>query len=301
MLPPGLLKARADTSDLAVNLTWGSGSSPDPIIGYRIQKKNGLPTDTSNYVTIAETNSSTFSFIDEGVELNKIYTYHISTLSGPSGGSSIFSNEATAYVPPVVPVELLSFTSSVIDNDITLHWSTATEINNSGFEIEREQVSSPQSSVSNGGWQTIGFIPGHGTTSEKQSYSFKDENLSSGKYLYRLKQIDYDGSFEYSNTIEVEITSPLEFSLEQNYPNPFNPTTKISYSIPVNSFVQLKIYDLLGGEVAILVNEEKQAGVYEVEFNPQQIMNNKQLTSGIYFYQLRSGFFIQTKKLVLVK
>ena len=303
MLPPGLLKARADTSDLAVNLTWGSGSSPDPIIGYRIQKKNGLPTDASNYVTIAETNSSTFSFIDEGVELNKIYTYHISTLSGPSGGSSIFSNEATAYVPPVVPVELLSFTSSTVDNDITLLWTTATEINNSGFEIEREQVSSPQSAGSNGEWQTIGFIPGHGTTSEKQSYSFKDENLSSGKYLYRLKQIDYDGSFEYSNTIEVEITAPLEFSLEQNYPNPFNPTTKIKYTIPSvtlrqaqsDILVSLKVFDVLGNEVATLVNEFKPAGEYNIDFTAAS------LPSGVYFYQLKAGEFIQTRKMILLK
>ena len=282
-----------------VDLTWGSGFAPDPISGYRIQRKNGLPTDTASYSTIGQTDGTTYHYSDVNVDLNQDYTYRIQTVVFYY--STAWSNEATAYVPPVVPVELLSFTSSVIDNDVTLLWTTATEINNSGFEIEREQVSRPQSSVSNGGWQTIGSIHGHGTTSEKQSYSFKDENLSSGKYLYRLKQIDYDGSFEYSNTIEVEITAPLEFSLEQNYPNPFNPTTKISYSIPVNSFVQLKIYDLLGGEVAILVNEEKQAGVYEVEFNAQQIMNNKQLTSGIYFYQLRSGFFIQTKKLVLVK
>ncbi|MBK6912774.1 MAG: T9SS type A sorting domain-containing protein [Ignavibacteriales bacterium] len=202
-----------------------------------------------------------------------------------------------------LPVEILSFSSAVIDNDVTLNWQTATEINNSGFEIEREQVFSQQSSISNGEWQTIGFIPGHGTTSEKQSYSFKDENLSSGKYQYRLKQIDYDGSFEYSNTIEVEITAPLEFSLLQNYPNPFNPTTKIKYTIPSvtlslskgDILVSLKVFDVLGNEVATLVNEFKPAGEYNIDFTAAS------LPSGVYFYQLKAGEFIQTRKMILIK
>ena len=154
-------------------------------------------------------------------------------------------------------------------------------------------------------WQVIGFIPGFGTTTEPKSYTFVDENLSAGKYQYRLKQIDFDGTFEYSNTVEVEINSPTEFSLEQNYPNPFNPTTKITYTIPSTplSFgeglgVRLLVYDILGNEVATLVNEPQQPGTYEVEFNVGQAIS---LSSGVYYYQLRAGGFTQTKKMLLLK
>jgi len=276
-----------------VEMDWRKGSSS---WGFQIYRKEGLPTDTNSYVKIGEVGSNTTNYIDAEIQTNKVYTYFIHGLPYLEGGQS---NEATAYVQSVVPVELLSFSSAVVDNDVTLHWATATEINNSGFEIQRSLTPTP--SQKEGAFETIGFVPGFGTTTEPKSYSFADENLSSGIYQYRLKQIDFDGSFEYSNTIEVEIAVPLEFSLEQNYPNPFNPSTKINYSIPVNSFVQLKIYDLLGREVAILVNEEKQAGVYEVEFNSQQTTDNKQLPSGVYYYQLKAGEFIQTRKMLLLK
>lgn|SRR5690606_11296607 len=119
-----------------------------------------------------------------------------------------------------------------------------------------------------------------------------------GNYLYRLKQIDYDGSFEYSNEIEVNVTAPSDFSLYQNYPNPFNPATKIIYEIPsyaeVNT-VQLKIFDVLGNEVAVLVNEEQMPGEYEVNFDASD------LTSGIYFYSLNAGSFSETKKMILMR
>ncbi len=137
---------------------------------------------------------------------------------------------------------------------------------------------------------------------------FVDENLLAGKYQYRLKQIDFDGTFEYSNTIEVEINSPTKFSLEQNYPNPFNPSTKIKYAIPTPpsssplamgrnevGFVTLKVFDVLGKEVATLVNEEKSAGSYHVDFNASH------LASGIYYYQLRAGDYSETKKMILMK
>ena len=132
----------------------------------------------------------------------------------------------------IVPVEFISFTSSIDKNNVTLNWTTATETNNMGFEVERKQVFSSQSSVHNENWVRIDFVTGSGTTTKSQTYSFVDNNLSAGKYQYRLKQIDFDGSFEYSNTIDVEIISPDIFTLEQNYPNPFNPTTVIQFSIP---------------------------------------------------------------------
>jgi hypothetical protein len=144
-------------------------------------------------------------------------------------------------------------------------------------------------------WKKIGFVNGNGTTIEQHSYSYNDQNLSAGKYQYRLKQIDFDGSFEYSNIVEVEINFPDEFSLSQNYPNPFNPSTTIKYSIPSSEFVKLKVFDVLGNEVATLVNEEKPKGIYKVDFN------GANLSSGIYFYTLQAGQFSETKKLILMK
>jgi hypothetical protein len=214
------------------------------------------------------------------------------------------------------PVELVSFDVKLYENKVHLNWSTATETNNSGFEVQR---TSPFPSPYQGeggeagrGWETIGFVPGFGTTTETKSYSFIDDDVSSGTYKYRLKQIDFDGTFEYSNEIEVVVDfTPKEFVLYQNYPNPFNPTTKIKYEIPIadnplpggvrGGLVTLKVYDILGNEVATLVNEEKQPGVYEVEFGNVGTSRDLSLPSGIYFYQLKTGEFTSIKKMVLLK
>jgi hypothetical protein len=209
----------------------------------------------------------------------------------------------------VVPVEMVSLIASILQNEkaIQLNWTTATETNNSGFEVERLQDYKIEKLQE---WETIGFVPGFGTITEPKSYSFIDENISTGIYKYRLKQIDFDGSFEYSNEIEVEVDfTPKEFVLYQNYPNPFNPNTIIKYEIQnVETtrrvvFTTLKVYDILGNEVATLVNEEKQPGVYEVEFNSQVSHSGevRNLTSGVYFYQLQAGDFVQTMKIILTK
>jgi hypothetical protein len=204
----------------------------------------------------------------------------------------------------IVPVELTSFSASVSNNSVTLNWITATELNNSGFQIERSVISNEERNLD---WEQIGFINGNGTTSESHSYSFIDKILSSGKYSYRLIQIDFDGTFSYSNEVEVDLSLPQTFSLEQNYPNPFNPSTTISFSVPSvvdanfasTTLVQLKVYDLLGNEIATLVNEEKPAGNYEVEFSTSSI--NHQTSSGVYFYKLQAGSFVDTKKMILMK
>ncbi len=191
----------------------------------------------------------------------------------------------------IVPVELTSFTTSVLQNEnaVRLNWTTATETNNSGIEIHRFTQNDNE-------WKTVGFVPGFGTTTEPKSYSFTDENVTTGIYKYRLKQIDFDGSFNFSNEIEVEVDfTPKEFVLYQNYPNPFNPTTNISYSITKDGLVTLKVYDILGTEVADLVNEVKEAGDFSVTFNASE------LPSGIYFYTLTSDNFMSTKKLILLK
>jgi hypothetical protein len=217
-------------------------------------------------------------------------TYRIDGRGGPIFSSPLaleFGTNASA-----LPVELTSFTVAVKDAIVKLDWKTESEVNNYGFEIERK-VSSIQSSDSK--YEKIGFVNGSGNSNSPKNYSFADNSIVTGKYLYRLKQIDNDGKFEYSHEIEIDLGSPLEFSLNQNYPNPFNPSTLISFSVPVAAPVTLKIYDVLGNEVATLLNSEKPAGVYEIEFNATE------LTSGIYFYQINAGTFTQTKKMLLIK
>ncbi|HPN37286.1 MAG TPA: T9SS type A sorting domain-containing protein, partial [Melioribacteraceae bacterium] len=145
-------------------------------------------------------------------------------------------------------------------------------------------------------WQDIGFVPGNGTTTKPIAYAFKDLVNFNGIYLYRLKQIDFSGKFTFSNEISVEVTSLLnDFALEQNYPNPFNPSTIISFTLPNKEFVKLSIFNIIGEEVATLINNELEAGWYRHEFNASS------LSSGIYFYTLQAGKFSETKKMILVR
>jgi murein tripeptide amidase MpaA len=186
----------------------------------------------------------------------------------------------------VVPVEFTSFNASIVDNKVQLNWVTASEMNNDGFEIER---------LNNGDWGKIGFVKGKGTTTEFTYYTFTDKTPAYGKSKYRLKQIDFDGSYSYSNGIDIIANIINEYSLDQNYPNPFNPSTIIHYAIPNEGKVTLRIFNLLGVEVAKLVDETQQAGKYQVEFQPGN------LSSGVYFYTLKSGVFNQTRKMLFVK
>ena len=187
----------------------------------------------------------------------------------------------------VIPVELTSFSANVNGTLVNLKWSTATELNNSGFDIERKSSSSS--------WKNIGFVPGYGTTTETKNYSFADNNLNAGNYSYRLKQVDFDGTFEYSNTIEVKIITVDKFELSQNYPNPFNPNTSIKFSIPAAGNVKLTVYNLLGQEVRTLVNGFTTAGSHAINFNAEN------LSSGIYLYKIEANDFIQTRKMTLLK
>jgi len=193
-----------------------------------------------------------------------------------------------------IPVELTNFSATVSNSSVTLHWSTATETNSKGFEIERNMLTNGGKEISE--WKKIGFVSGNGTSTELNNYSFTDNSLASGNYSYRLKQIDFDGSFAYYWLNEtVEVSTPVEFALLQNYPNPFNPVTKIKYAVSIRQYTTLKVYNILGREVATLVNEYQAAGNYEVKFDASN------LSSGVYFYKLQSGNFVQTKKLLLMK
>jgi len=192
-----------------------------------------------------------------------------------------------ANIDYTIPVELVSFNADVIKDAVELSWVTATETNNQGFEIQRMS--------SNSEFNQVGYVAGFGTTTEPQSYSYIDSKLETGSYTYRLKQIDYDGSYEYSNEINVDVELPLEYTLGQNYPNPFNPGTKISYSIPEDGFVKLAVYNLLGEEVALIVNSFQKADRYEVNFD------GSGLSSGIYVYKIESANYSASRKLVLMK
>jgi hypothetical protein len=186
-----------------------------------------------------------------------------------------------------LPVELISFTASQQNNSVLLSWTTATESNNNGFEIQKK--------TSDDQWINISFVEGKGTTTELTNYNFIDNDIIYGKIFYRLKQIDYDGTFDYSEIISVETTPPVEYALMQNYPNPFNPSTVISFSIPEEVFVNLSVYNLLGERIKELKNEVMLQGVY------QSVFDASGLTSGIYFYHLNAGKYSQTKKMILLQ
>ncbi|MEO8446515.1 MAG: T9SS type A sorting domain-containing protein [bacterium] len=189
----------------------------------------------------------------------------------------------------LLPVELSSFTSTSTGRNVTLSWTTSSEVNNSGFNIERSISGSND-------WKVAGNVSGNGTSTTSHNYSFTDRNLMTGSYSYRLKQIDFNGNFEYFGlNSEIEIGTPSAFDLKQNYPNPFNPSTKITFDLPKEGFVSIKIFDNLGREVATVVNEFKTAGYYTVDFNAAN------LTSGLYFYKMEANGFNKVMKMTLVK
>ena len=149
--------------------------------------------------------------------------------------------------------------------------------------------------IAGGSFEQVGYVAGFGTTTEPKAYSFIDSELETGSYTYRLKQIDFDGTFTYSEELNVEVELPIEYSLEQNYPNPFNPSTTIKYSIPEEGIVKLAVYNMLGEEVATIVNASQKAGRYEVNFNATG------LSSGVYVYRIEAANFTASKKLMLMK
>ncbi len=242
------------------------------------------PTDTINWPFLYTAPDS--------VNMDTIYSVALSSNNdgNPSIGDvwNFGPKFPVTILENATPVELISFYANRQGNEVTLNWTTASELNNKGFFVER--------STDNKNWKSLSFVKGDGTTTEKHSYTYKDRLESSSAYYYRLKQIDYSGKFTTSKTVKVKNDNLLNsFALEQNYPNPFNPTTNIEFQIEKFGFVSLKIYDALGREVATLVNEEKPAGNYEVQFDASK------LTSGIYFYKITSGKFSQVKKMILMK
>ena len=211
---------------------------------------------------------------------------------------------------PVLSTVLKSFTSNVKGSSVILKWTTSSEVNNHGFDIER--------SVNKTIWARLGFVAGSGTTNSLRNYTFTDNSITtSGTYYYRLKQINNDGTYQYFNkaggdfvrvrghgkialnqadsNTEVESSSATEFTLNQNYPNPFNPSTVISYSIPLSANVMMVVYNSIGQNVKVLENGFKNAGNYTVSFNASE------LPSGVYFYKIDAGEYTQIRKMMLLK
>jgi Secretion system C-terminal sorting domain len=186
-----------------------------------------------------------------------------------------------------VPVELKNFSAKLDESNVLLSWETATELNNQGFEIQR--------SYNNSKFYTVGTVTGNGTTTENHKYSFIDDLSSKGLYNYRLKQVDFDGSFNYSDELEVDYPGVKEFTLYQNYPNPFNPETIISYELPEAGYVSLKIYDVLGNEIATIADGHQESGLHQVNFN------SANFSSGIYIYAIRMNNKFLSKSMVILK
>jgi len=243
-----------------------------------------------------------FLFSDDGDSLGfynaGLTNLNIHTLTTDNNGYVYVGTDNGVWRRPlsemILPVELNSFTATTNIKEVILNWSTVTELNNQGFEIQRKAFG--------GEFATVAFVKGQGTTTQQNQYSFADKNLDEGKYSYRLKQVDFSGTFEYSKIIEVELSPVLVYSLRQNYPNPFNPVTTIGYALQEKGNTKLILMNAIGEEVAILVNEEQDKGYHKVEFNAAN------LPSGVYFYQLSvypanggAGSFVETSKMILFR
>jgi len=287
ILPPNApsdLIAIVNQNPLSVELNWTDNSNNEE--GFVIERDIVVG---DLFVVVDTVAQDVTSYLDTSVAI-LTFNYRVKAFNG--NGDSPYSDTAQVFVP----VELTSFTAIVKENCVMIAWITATEINNLGFEIQRN---------TNDVWQTLDFIDGNGTSTERIEYNFEgnfDGVSFKGNIGYRLKQIDYDGTFSYSDIIFLEVDfTPNEFSLSQNYPNPFNPSTTIKYSLAVESKVLLSVYNLIGEKIDEFSNEIQQAGIYNVNWNASDF------ASGIYYYRLDvnslSGDFSKSfvKKMMLVK
>ncbi len=267
------------TDEYVVTFAYGAGNHNARVL----RLPNGIPADAVLYGVTPSLGSATNGngAGDVDFRYNSDLTLDIFVLATNNGLGS-YRTDAS------IPVELTSFVAKVIDRDVILNWSTATETNNLGFEVERRNQNEQT-------WNALGFVKSAGTTTEPQQYSFKDTKLESGKYSYRLKIVDMDGTYEYSNEIEVEVGLPQEFTLSQNYPNPFNPTTTINFALPYESRVTLSVFNVLGERVAVLFDGIKSAGYHDV------VLNGSNLASGMYIYTIEANSVDGSKKFNSVK
>ncbi|CAN5577889.1 hypothetical protein BH10BAC5_BH10BAC5_20120 [soil metagenome] len=269
--------------------TGGSGFNYDITLFYDVTQLSAITSENSINIAKSETGGDWYRWPNTIV--NSIN--HTASLTGLPGFSFFTLTDSIGSNAPL-PVELASFTSTIDHRNVELKWSTASEQNNTGFDVERKI------SGNNSTWSKVGNVAGHGTSSVTNSYSFKERNLPTANYKYRLKQIDNNGNFKYYDlSNEVIIGIPTAFGISQNYPNPFNPTTKINYDLPFDSKVSIVLFDMTGRQVAELVNTNQVAGYQTVQFNASN------LSSGTYFYQINANggnqSFSKTLKMMLIK
>ncbi len=285
-------------------VTWQAANVPPSVPSFAAISFTGLK-DGSNTIRLILNDVSLVYHVFKTTDLGTTYTEETIPAEAQTNGiqQMVFLNSDLGFAggglgvflkyTGTVPVELTSFTATSVSGTIVLNWETATETNNNGFEIQRR--------VNNeGSWTTVGFKNGNGTTTQPHHYTYTDDisDINATSVAYRLKQVDFDGSSEFSKEVLVDNIAPAQYSLSQNFPNPFNPTTVINFALPYNSFVSLKVYNSLGQEVSTLVNETKQAGSYKVNFNASG------LSSGVYYYILRAGNnneFVKSNKMILLK
>ncbi|MBN1559805.1 T9SS type A sorting domain-containing protein [candidate division KSB1 bacterium] len=280
-------------SAYAIQVTWELNPESD-IKHYSIYRASSMNPETE----IAQVPASQSLFVDQDIVLSTVYYYRIVAVDS-SDNISEFSDmahilaDSSSSFDDTTPVELASFTvqyaPTSVSNALLLTWQTVNETNNLGFDVER--------SIGNDlNWKKIGFRKGCGTTSEAQYYEFIDEEATTeGVYFYRLKQNDVKGAFEYSAMVQFEVSAPKEWALGQNYPNPFNPSTQIVFQLKQDSQVKLAVFDLLGREVARVVDQPLQAGTHKVSFDATD------LSAGLYFYNLQAGAFQEMKRMTFIK
>ncbi|NWF49671.1 MAG: S8 family serine peptidase [Ignavibacteriaceae bacterium] len=255
---------------------------------------NSAPTSIapgdSGLFRVRLTHNAANKSLDGGLE-PELFQNALMEISNNDPSKSIFRVSLETDSP--VPVELSSFTASVVGNSVNLNWQTQTEVNNYGFEIERRA-----DNLKSGSWEKIGFIAGSGNSNSPKNYSFTDkpDQKLHKAFSYRLKQIDNDGKFEYSKTVEVDLSSPQDFTLYQNYPNPFNPVTNISFRVKQTQKVILEVFDMLGNKIEVLFNSTAEGGkLYNIEFNAEDY------ATGTYFYKLNSNEGVSVRKMILIK
>lgn len=277
---------------IMVNALNVNSDSTNSIPGYNILDEYSTILRI-NFVILDNTKSAILFFKSE--------TNQIGLFTNPGNNPNTFEIDNQILSEPItiqnepLPVTLTNFSYTVNTDKVTLKWTTSTENNNNGFQIERKLLNSE-----NTGWNNAGFVKGKGNSNTQSQYTFEDNKLSSGKYNYRIKQIDNNGNYKYfslNNIVEIGI--PIKYNLSQNYPNPFNPTTKINYELPKDSKVNLTVFDILGREIIKLVNQEQKAGYYTITTDA------KNLASGTYFYRLIAKSsekeYVMSKKMCIIK
>ena len=296
--PSNLFAAISGTD---VTLSWDASSdneTPSTGLTYNayLKDNNGniiwnsmadIPTGFKLFPSLGNAQQST-NWKIKNLTYGSTYLFSVQAVDNNFAGSAFAPEFSFVFDTTIVPVELSSFSLSADQNNVELKWTTATELNNSGFEIQRINMGKT-------GWQNIAFVKGNGTSSKIMNYSYIDINVKAGSYFYRLKQVDFDGTFSFSEKLSVTIAAPDEFVLFQNYPNPFNPTTSIKINLPVQAEVQLNVYNALGEKVARIFSGLLNEGIHEFSFD------GSSLPSGIYIYRIESDNFSAMKKMILLR